>query len=250
MFLNILINSASCSHASEILSQASSDYSFHHRAIVSTLALGEDPAVFTTDNVRISIQKPLTSALLNATIQSPATTAEAQYGALQPNIALSSDFLAACGLSDLYVELSVMQWGANPYPNSSDLKSGLFRLGSITGDSGSARKRRHLANEYVFTLPTAPLYFITLQFDSRQDLGNYSNITLNDLYGNSTKNFSLPDCTFNDGTQYVPCQGCNISSFTEYNVTYGCYDASQLCPATVSSRRSRGLRRYFTVALE
>jgi hypothetical protein len=213
-------------------------------AIASTLALGEFPAVYTTNNVRISIQKPLTSTLLNATIESPATSAEAQYGALQPSIVFSDDFLNACGISDLYADLAVMQWGSNPYSNSSRLQTGLFRLGSITGDSGTNRKRRHLESEYFFPLTTTPLYFVTLQFEARQLFKFSSNVTLDDIYGIATTNFTIPECTFSDGTEYVPCQGCNISSFTEYNVTYGCYDASQLCSGAVSSSRSRDLRRY------
>jgi hypothetical protein len=212
---------------------------------MSTIAPGEIPTVYTTDNVRISVQKPLKSTLnSNASIQPPATVAEAQYGSLLPYVTLSSDLFDACKVQELYVQLSVMQWGVNPYPNSSEVKTSLFSIGSIT--EVVQESRRILATEVSFHQPT-PLYFITLQFEVKQDFGNYSYVTLNDIYGNATSNFTIPECTFNDGTAYVPCQGCNISSFTEYNATYGCYDASQLCSGVISKESNRDLRRYVYV---
>jgi hypothetical protein len=41
------------------------------------------------------------------------------------------------------------------------------------------------------------------------------------------------------GVAYVACSGCNISSYTNSNVTYSCYDISQLCPSrSISVRRN------------
>ena len=46
---------------------------------------------------------------------------------------------------------------------------------------------------------------------------------------------SLPQCMSYDGAQYVPCRGCRLSSLTAVNVTYACYDVTQLCPTIITN---------------
>ena len=39
------------------------------------------------------------------------------------------------------------------------------------------------------------------------------------------------------GNKYVSCSSCNITSVTTWNVTYGCYEISKICPATTTNAR-------------
>ena len=43
-------------------------------------------------------------------------------------------------------------------------------------------------------------------------------------------NYTIPDCTLNAGRMYIPCGSCNVSSFTDFNVTFGCYNSYDICP--------------------
>ena len=54
-----------------------------------------------------------------------------------------------------------------------------------------------------------------------------------------SRNVSLPECTLYDAAlaKYVRCDNCNISSYTDFNVTFGCYDIRDLCPPSVKRNR-------------
>ena len=57
-------------------------------------------------------------------------------------------------------------------------------------------------------------------------------------------NFSLPACSQYNGQAYVSCGHCNVSSYSLYNVTYGCYDITNLCPTfTSKSSTTKASRR-------
>jgi hypothetical protein len=158
--------------------------------------------------------------------------------------------LSKCNFSGGYAQLSILQWGKNPYAGSTAVQSPLLRF-SLTSNLPStstteqdpitgAPTSRKLIDSVNFNLSSFPAYFVSLQFLAVQDF----NFTLGSAYGKTstvTSNFSLPVCTLHNGLNYVPCQGCNISSYTNYNVTYSCYDITQLCPSDaipVSVRRS------------
>jgi hypothetical protein len=79
-----------------------------------------------------------------------------------------------------------------------------------------------------------PAYTISLQFSVIQDF-NFTG----ELSGLRKSNLTFPACTIYNGVNYVASSGCNISSYTNTNVTYGCFDVSQLCPSRlVSGRRN------------
>ena len=48
--------------------------------------------------------------------------------------------------------------------------------------------------------------------------------------GHGRSNYTIPDCTLNTGHTYIPCGSCNVSSFTDFNVTFGCYNSYDICP--------------------
>jgi hypothetical protein len=80
---------------------------------------------------------------------------------------------------------------------------------------------------YVYEIGV-PAYYIYLQYSGPQNF-NFS------ASSKGSVNFTIPACTLYNGVKYVPCHGCNISSYTNYNVTYSCFDVMQLCPISDES---------------
>ncbi len=76
------------------------------------------------------------------------------------------------------------------------------------------------------------MYYVTLQFSVKKSF-NFTSIRASTSAGAGARrgNLTVPECTLNNGKAYVSCGSCNVNSFTDYNVTYGCYDASKLCPS-------------------
>jgi hypothetical protein len=94
------------------------------------------------------------------------------------SIALSSSLgLSKCNFSGGYAQLSVLQWGKNPYEDSIAVQSPLLRF-SVTSNEMSnstteapttAPVSRKLLESVVFTLPNFPAYYVSLQFLAVQD---------------------------------------------------------------------------------
>jgi hypothetical protein len=228
------------------------------QGIILGMASGEAPVSLVTSNVQVSVSSQVITDLTSKAFRSPATTSQAAYGDIQPIISLGIDGLSKCKFSGGYAKLSIMEWGENPYKGSTAVQSTLLRfsvssiLTSKTSNPKTLSKEsssRRLSESIAFNLSSVPAYYISLQFLAVQDF----NFTASSVYSkaSTTKfNFTLPECTLYNGFTYVPCQGCYISSYTNYNVTYSCYDITQLCPPTeVNVRRSLS-ERYTTLARE
>jgi hypothetical protein len=132
-----------------------------------------------------------------------------------------------------------VQWGVNPYATSQPIQSTLMRFSSVSPAyvPPAAMTRRNVQRKSIsFAVNGVPAYTIALQFSTVQEF-NFSASADYSSRSRSTPNFTLPACTLYDGTKYVPCKGCNISSYTNYNVTYSCFDIEQLCPRTYTRRR-------------
>ena len=77
----------------------------------------------------------------------------------------------------------------------------------------------------MLTTPKIPVYYITLQFSVKKNF-NFTAARM----GHGRVNYTIPDCTLNAGQRYIPCGSCNVSSFTDFNVTFGCYNSYDICP--------------------
>ena len=170
-----------------------------------------------------------------------------------------------------YAQLSVLQWSTNPYAASKPVLSPLLRFSSVvqadtvtmlskrinaaasyssssgvstyvdpTSDSDS-RTRNELQTSNTYKLPGTPAYLLLIQFSSPRNF-NFSAAVNYTSEGpiKARSNYTLPVCTKYDNAAYGPCQGCDISSYTNYNVTYSCYDITQICPSGVVRRRLQG----------
>ena len=206
------------------------------------MAYGEDPVSLVTPNLQVTVSNSLVSSIGDSSITTPSTPSQTASGVLQPKITFGPSGLSGCsGVSTgTYTQLSLVQWGKNPYAGSSTVKSSPIRFSAVSASSESRTTSLSAATSMrsgraSFPTNGVPVYTIALQFSLVQDFNFTANMNFGDKSKN-TPNFTLPACTLYDGTQYVPCKGCNISSYTNYNVTYSCYDITQLCPST-STRR-------------
>jgi hypothetical protein len=199
--------------------------------IQASLVAGQSAVTVATDNVRISVAYSAYIDTVGASLSPPQTTAEITYGiSTLPHVVVPSLYaLEVCGVTAGYAQTTVAQWGKNPHPNSQQLGSSLLQFGLSSSSSATAAATVSISAEVA--------YFITIQYASRQAL-NIS--AANNKYVNRT----LPDCTYHNGNKYISCHHCNISTFTDFNVTYACYDASVLC--ATSTRRARRDRRLNT----
>ena len=205
------------------------------------MASGEAPVSLISTNMQIGISSILVSASGNSVLDTPPTAAQSAYGAIQPKITLGPAGMAGCSFHSGYAHTSALQWSRNPFPGSSGVKSSLVRVlavpqGAEVMVQGLLRSSRHLTSA-VFSMPSVPAYTVALQFSSIQDF-NFSAVNSRTVATTRGKtNFTLPACTVYNGVAYVPCIGCNLSSYTDYNVTYSCFDIKQLCQRNDITRR-------------
>jgi len=197
------------------------------QGIIKSMVGGETPATIVSNGVRISAHRSLASDLGGSGLSPPQTEAEAQYATPGPAIILPKGGLSHCGLGgSSYSQLSVMQWGVNPFGNSgnissTNIKSPILRF---------SNKGPAIASNFDYTSTSTSSndsdpYYIILQ------------LTKSSTVINATTNSSIqliPDCKLPSANGYEDCP-CNVSSVSATNVTYVCYDTSFLCPKT--SRR-------------
>ena len=205
------------------------------------LALGEAPVTLVTPNLQVMVASALVSETGNSILTTPPTEKQTAYGSLQPKITLGPQGLSSCTSSSRsnYAEYSLVQWGVNPYATLEPIQSTLMRFSSVSPAyvPPAAMTRRSVQRKSIsFAVNGVPAYTIALQFSTVQQF-NFSASADYSTRSRSTPNFTIPACTLYDGAQYVPCKGCNISSYTNYNVTYSCFDIEQLCPSTYTRRR-------------
>lgn len=208
------------------------------------MALGEGPLDIVSTAFQLSLSSTLVTASNGLEVIAPATLSQLQYGSTPPKLTLGPDGVSSCFPSKEYVQLSALQWAKNPYPNSQAVQSSLFELTlSSQVDSSSITKsardiipyrRRTQDDSLAARRDSRPAFTLVLQYSSKQNL-NSTRSAAEQATGLKRLNITVPDCTLFNGVEYVACKSCNISSYTDYNVTYHCYDISLLCPTTTRS---------------
>jgi hypothetical protein len=196
---------------------------------------GEDPLQLASDNLQLEVSNVLVTSLSDRILSTPPTAAQSFYGAISPKLVLGPDGLSSCySAGSGYAQLSLLRWGNNPYANSESIKAPLLRF---SGQFATSTNTTTTADKVIIPLPGVPAYTISLQFSAPQDF----NFTAG-LSGLRKSNFTIPACTLYNGVKYIACLGCNISSYTNTNVTYGCFDVTQLCPSQSASQSVSGRR--------
>ena len=181
----------------------------------------------------------------------PSTASQASYGALPPSLSITKAGLPLCSFASSggYAQLSVLSWASNPYANSNAVAAPLLRFGSMNkqtaassyGSTSSTGAKRNLL---VLPTPRTPAYYITLQFSVKKNF-NFTAARL----GQGRSNYTIPDCTLNAGRKYIPCGSCNVSSFTDFNVTFGCYNSYDICPNGRTAGTSAAASSHLRVLL-
>lgn len=193
---------------------------------MNSMVDGQDAQTIVSDNARFMFRRDLASDLINATLQPPVTVTEQAYGHPVSGIQLLDSAIEACKGDSGYVGISLMQWGSNPFSmnNDSHVVTSQLKFDSFAWNTN-------------YTAPAIPTiaYYIVNQFSKPQNF-NFS-IPLEDILAMQLPNFTFPECTMYDGLEYTPCYGCNVSTYTNHNVTFACTDPRQLCGSGADSRR-------------
>ena len=214
------------------------------RGIMKGMVEGQNPVSVVTSNIRATIISQLVSSLSNATFSPPPTASEFAYGSLQPRIVFPGDGVSTCSLGANYAQILTLQFGTNPHSGSEAVHSPLFQFSSTT-TIRSLRKVKSLArrgliqsNNSNLGTNIVPAYYIILQFSSEQNF----NLSIKAGPSGRNRNVTIPVCSLYDATigEYVSCGNCSISSYTNFNATFGCYDINNVCPTAV--RRERLLK--------
>lgn len=207
---------------------------------------GEGAVSHVTKNLQFTVTSNLVTSTGNTVLEPPLSKYLSQRS-MPPRIVLGPLGLSACHYSNRYAYMSILQWSNNPYEMSSSVKSPLLRVSSeqdVDWVSNSEAQAMNTKGNRAAVAPeldtsSVPLYMLTLPFSRLQHF-NFSAMKFNSsVPRHERSNFTVPVCTQRSTDSYTHCKGCNVSSFTNDNVTYSCFDISQLC---ASSRSRRSLR--------
>ena len=199
------------------------------------MAAGEFPVTLITPNLRLTVTSTLVVGVNNSVLSVPSTPSQIEQGVIPSKVTLGPKGLTLCPNIGSYTQLSVLQWSTNPYANSKAIKSQLLRFSTTSQTSGNAARRRLTSSSNTYMLKGVPAYTLTIQYSTPQNFNFDAGLEYTTT-GKSKSNYTIPACTKYDGKRYVSCNGCDISSYTNYNVTYSCYDISQICPSSVVRR--------------
>jgi hypothetical protein len=220
---------------------------------VNDLILGIQMGMVSGENavshVTANLQFTVTSNLISSTGDTEYAPMPSEHSyrirSMQPKITLGPLGLSACKYTNGYAYISVLKWSNNPYEGSSSVKSPLLRVSSDSDAEAEDTSRQYSLSSgvkghrvtYAHNASQVPLYTLNLPF-SREQQFNFSSMNSSFSFpGQRRSNFTLPICTQYIGDSYIPCRHCNISTFTNDNVTYNCFDISQLCPYSSPKRR-------------
>ena len=201
------------------------------------MAPGEVPLSIASKKLQLTVYSVLAAELTGQELTTPATPSMLQYESIQPKISIGPGG-SSCFPEGSYAQLSMVQWGSNPYPFSKSVGSPLLSLLPGThSDSVVSPSSNTVKTSQAGTVA----YTVVLQYNSYTDL-NITKALSQSSEAATRKNVTLPLCRQHNGVEYVPCKGCNISSYTNYNVTYSCYDITQICPR----RKTRRMQEIIT----
>jgi len=174
--------------------------------ILDSMADGQEPVLYSNNQVNVIVYKSLAGNLTELAPPQDDAGTSIELAGLQVADTLQSD--------SGYLEASALLWLTNPFPNSTDLESALFRL-EVYGDFGSSRRTQESVRN-----GTEAAFYLTTQFTVEQDF-NFT-LSLDDAVRLGPSNFTIPQCSYYVGAEYKRCEGCWVDTYTNYNVTYGC----------------------------
>jgi hypothetical protein len=189
-----------------------------HVAILGGMVNGQDSFTYAADNVRTLLTKAKIGA---ATALAPPHTAASDFydASLQDSYIeiVDSSADSPFSSSDGYLALAVTLWGENPFPGAENIMSAMLR---VENHNLASQRRRLVEEDAKRALATAPDYYIVLQMNEKQAF-NFR-YTREEAQQQGLSNVTFPECRHYDGAHYVPCTGCEVSTYTDYNITFAC----------------------------
>ena len=194
------------------------------------MVAGQSPVSLVTPNMQLTVTSTLIFASNNIVLTTPNTS-----GSVQSTVTLGPDGLRGCGAINEYAYMSVLQWSVNPYIYDMGIKTHQLRLAYTNGHETSQ----------VLESPAdtgIPAYYIYLQFSSSLTLNDSALLDGQAAHTRGHYNYTHapPVCKLYDDSAYVECVGCTLDHFTNYSVTFKCFDITQLCPSRTTRRRLSG----------
>lgn len=221
--------------------------------ILTTLVDGESTSI-SDEYIQMTVQSYRVYQSSNISLAPPSISSI--YGAAAQGISItSSSALSSClSTVDGYNRIAITQYNKNPINGYTNILNPVLKF-STSSSSSSSTSRRHLAESYKNDILDDVIYYITLQYAQKQSL-NFSLDWFSPSLLPIPENITTPQCSVFDDTtdSYISCKGCNVSSYSNYNVTFGCYDISLLCDTLSSeieltpSLRNRALSSSTTVS--
>eukprot|EP01032_Pedospumella_encystans_P007530 gene7530-9027_t len=197
--------------------------------MLNNLVVGQFASNFASNEMQIIVLKALGSSV--SVVTPPATAASITYGTgLTGSIELSSGTAALVQDTGGYVQVAVLMWGSNPFSSSQALVSPLLRL-EISALNVSDQEILALNA----SLGNQPAFYVTLQYSTMQNF-NFS-LTIDEAMVTGAPNFTVPSCATRvvDGYAHCPCE---VTSYSNYNVTFGC-GLDALFPVAAGGSRRR-----------
>lgn len=188
----------------------------------------EDPTSYAADSLQSVFVKPLVSSAYNLyNFTAPLSATEAAFGGLASTIQMTSYGLDQCVIYNNYLNLGLSTYSFNLNSTSTDIISSSVNLNWFVSGSGTTVTTSSISGNLDH-----PAFYLTIQFSSVQ---NFTYIYSKKSDNNEMSyNYTIPECMVYDATSLSSqsCKSCNILSYTNYNVTYECFDMSLLCPLT------------------
>jgi len=246
------VSSIDTSFASDSLSQLSN-------GVLQTIVNGEDAVKLISSNFQASIQRSRISEI--SSLSPPQTTAEIVYGSLGPKILITDAGANALNFESGYAKLSITKYSKNPNKNSAEVTTPILKVETFSKTTSSKGTSSSLTTTNVpssspvsssvsvssslssFAKTSATnsylnfttYFYIVHQFSSIQNF-NFSEDIFAPGFVSKT-NLTLPACSVYDSTlqENIACSGCNISSYTDFNVTFSCNNIKLLRDLSSSS---------------
>jgi len=188
------------------------------KSALLSMVNGQDPIEYADENLQVIVIKDLATNIRY--LIPPLTEDQVSYGVNVFNfLEFTEQAQIALDGGNSYVNLAVTKWSTNPFPNSTALKTPLLRFEAFIPDGFVVLRKL----EESRNLQESPIYadfFITVQFSLEQDF-NFT-YSIAEAKARMPPNYTIPECTFYNGEEYTFCKACNVTSYNNYNVTFGC----------------------------
>jgi hypothetical protein len=226
------------SQANSSLTSALNDVS---SGVLNALVDGQDAVKLVSSYFRLAASRPLSSTLIGSTFSPPPTSEEATYEIAGPTVELvSEDVVKSLTGNNGYSQLSIAQFGVNPFPNAATAHSSLLRFSARSGPTTS-------------TLETTGsiAFYLTMQFSQLQSFNlSITPIDINTQSDALPVNETFPQCGYYDSESYKDCGSCQVASYSNYNITFACYNVSDLLSTAQTTRRLQQIFTSQSVLLE